>query len=199
MRIIAGEFRSRRLKTIAGQATRPTSDKLRGTLFNVLGTNVVGSVWYDCFAGSGAVGLEALSRGAAFAVFLEGRREAARVLRLNIAALGLEQRSAVMERDVLRALKGATHPADFVFLDPPYAALPEYHRVLRYLGRSPLLRPGAVVIAEHARRWSLESCYAGLARFRILKQGSSTLSLYRLSDMESPPSADTKTQEKCPA
>src|SRR3990172_9580282 len=103
MRIVAGEFRSRRLKTIAGPATRPTSDKLRETLFNVLGPSVAGSVWYDCFAGSGAVGLEALSRGATFAVFIESGPAAARVLRENIAALGLESRVAVLARDVVRA------------------------------------------------------------------------------------------------
>ena len=199
MRIIGGEFRSRRLKSLPGQTTRPTSDKLRETLFNVLGTSVSGSVWYDCFAGSGAVGLEALSRGAAFAVFIEGRRAAATVLRQNVAALGLKSRSEVRERAVLRALKDVKHPADFVFLDPPYAALPEYHRVLRHLSRSSLLRPGALLIAEHARRWSLEPCYAALARFRTLEQGSSTLSFYRLSTVESPASEDTKPLKKSSA
>ena len=198
MRIVAGEFRSRQLKSVPGRATRPTSDKLRETLFDVLGPSVAGSVWYDCFAGSGAVGLEALSRGAAFAVFLESGRAALRVLRDNIAALGLGQRCAVLERDVLRALKSAKHSADFVFLDPPYVAFPEYHRVLRYLGLSPLLRPGATVIAEHARRFSPEPRYAALARFRILEQGSSALSLYRLSATESLASSDTKNVETCP-
>ena len=196
MRIIGGEFRSRRLKSLPGQTTRPTSDKLRETLFNVLGSSISGSVWYDCFAGSGAVGLEALSRGAAFAVFVEGRRSVATVLRQNIASLGLESRSEVRERAVLQALKDVRHPADFVFLDPPYAALPEYHRVLRHLSRSSLLHPGALVIAEHARRWSLEPRYAALARFRTLEQGSSTLSFYRLSAVESPAASDTKPPKK---
>ena len=199
MRIIGGEFRSRRLKSLPGQTTRPTSDKLRETLFNVLGTSVAGSAWYDCFAGSGTVGLEALSRGAAFAVFIEGRQGAASVLRQNIAALGLEPRSDVLQQDVFRAIKGANHPADFVFLDPPYAALPEYHRILRYLGRSSLLRPGAVVIAEHTRRRPLEPHYAALVCFRTLEQGSSALSFYRLSGIKSSASAGTKTLEKCPA
>lgn len=197
MRIIAGEFRGRRLKSVPGVATRPTSDKLRETLFDVLGCSVVDSVWYDCFAGSGAVGLEALSRGAAYAVFIERGRAAARVLRSNIAALGLEQRSAVLEQAVAPALARARpaalkRPADFVFLDPPYTAASEYRRVLNLLafraGEAELLRPNAMVIAEHARRSPLEPRYGALARFRVLEQGSSALSFYRLSNPERPAS-----------
>src|SRR5688572_14172585 len=120
MRIIAGEFRSRRLKTPPGRATRPTSDRLRETLFNVIGPAVAGSTWYDCFAGSGAVGLEAISRGAAFVFFLETARDAARVLGENIAALDVAGRCRVIEKPVAQALARADRPADFVYLDPPY-------------------------------------------------------------------------------
>lgn len=183
MRIVAGEFRSRRLKSLPGQATRPTSDKLRETLFDVL-VGVAGSVWYDCFAGSGAVGLEVLSRGAAYAVFIESSRAAVRVLRSNIAALGVEKRCTVLEKAVMPALARADLPANFVFLDPPYTASVEYSRVLNFLGdrpeESPLLRPNAVVISEHARRSPLEPRYGALARFRVLEQGSSALSFYRI-------------------
>lgn len=183
MRIVAGEFRSRRLKSLPGQATRPTSDKLRETLFDVL-VGVAGSVWYDCFAGSGAVGLEALSRGAAYAVFIESIRAAARVLRSNIAKLGLEGRCTVLEKAVLPGLARANLPADFVFLDPPYTASAEYNGVLAFLGdrgqQSGLLRPRAVVIAEHAARAALAPRYGSLARFRVLEQGSSALSFYRI-------------------
>lgn len=195
MRIIAGQFRGRRLKSVPGVATRPTSDKLRETLFDVLGCTVVDSVWYDCFAGSGAVGLEALSRGAASALFIESHRAAARVLRANIAALGLEQRCAVLEQAVAPALARARpvalqRPADFVFLDPPYTTASEYRRVLDLLGaatgEAELLRPNAMVIAEHARRSPLELHYGALARFRVLEQGSSALSFYRLAVAESP-------------
>src|SRR5262245_3275463 len=98
MRIIAGEFRSRRIKTVPGLATRPTSDKLRGTLFDALGAAVAGSIWYDCYAGSGAVGLEALSRGADYALFIESSRAALRVVRGNIAALGMEDRCELIEQ-----------------------------------------------------------------------------------------------------
>jgi len=185
MRIIAGEFRSRRLKSLPGRATRPTSDKLRGTLFDVLGPAVTGSTWYDCYAGSGPVGLEALSRGAAYAVFIERSRTAARVLRVNIAELGLEGRCTVLEKAALPALAHAKLPADFVFLDPPYTATAEYNGILAFLAdrgqQSGLLRPGAVVIAEHAGRLPLAPRYGSLARFRVLEQGSSVLSFFRLA------------------
>jgi 16S rRNA (guanine966-N2)-methyltransferase len=180
MRIIGGEFRSRRLKTVPGLATRPTSDKLRETLFDVLGPDVTGSVWYDCFAGSGAVGLEALSRAADFAVFVESATAAVRVLQQNVAALGVEQRCLEIQKPVAAALVQAGRPAGFVFLDPPYAAALEYRRVLSLLGEGALLKPHGMVIAEHARRSPLEPAYGRLARYRVLEQGDSALSFYKL-------------------
>lgn len=182
MRITGGEFRSRPLKAVSGLAVRPTSDKLRETLFNILGGKAAGSVWYDCFAGSGAVGLEALSRGALFVVFIESSRAAAHVLRANVGALAVEHRCEIIEQPVAKALASrsrATRPADFVFLDPPYGLEVEYAKVLNFLGKEKLLRPEGVAIAEHARRDSLEARYGALARYRVLEQGDSALSFYR--------------------
>jgi len=178
MRIIAGEFRSRRLKSVPGTATRPTSDKLRETLFNVLGARVAGSSWYDCFAGSGAVGLEALSRGAAFVVFVENAGAAVRVLRENVSALGVEDRCEVADQPAVAALARARRAAGFVFLDPPYTADVEYRRILTFFGESRLLRPGGLVIAEHARRSPLGESYGRLLRTRVLEQGDSALSFF---------------------
>lgn len=180
MRIIAGEFRSRRLRTLPGLATRPTSDKLRETLFNVVGARVAGSVWYDCYAGSGAVGLEALSRGAHFVVFVESGRPAVRVLRANITALGVEPRCLVVQERAGTALARAIRAADFVFLDPPYAAADDYRSALELLGTSELLKPGGIAIAEHARRAPLGAEYGSLTRYRVVEQGDSALSFYRL-------------------
>lgn len=179
MRIIAGEYRSRRLKTLSGLATRPTSDKLRETLFNVLGDAVRGSFWYDCCAGSGAVGLEALSRGAAHVVFLESSRSVVDVLRQNVQALGVLDRSTVLNQPVVSALAVAKRPPDFVFLDPPYDAAGEYQRVLAFFGGGRLLKPAGIVIAEHARRAPLGERYGILGRYRVLDQGDSALSFYR--------------------
>ncbi len=181
MRVIGGEFRSRRLKTLPGMATRPTADKLRETLFDVLGPAVEGSVWFDCYAGSGAVGIEALSRGAACVVFIEANRAAARVIRDNVAAVGAQERSRLLEKPVTSALRHLDNPADFVFLDPPYADAAEYRRALELLGTATMLAPGARIIAEHARRQPLDERYGALARYRVLEQGDNALSFYMVA------------------
>jgi len=193
MRIIAGEFRGRRLKTLPGPATRPTSDKLRETLFNVLGPAVDGAVFYDCFAGSGAVGLEALSRGAAHVVFIEKGRGATRVLRENIKALGVEGRVTVLEQAVAQALARTVRQADFVFLAPPYDDAREYDRVLSLVGDPAApLAPGAVVIAEHARRPAPAARFGRLDRFRLLEQGSSALSFYEVAAAAGPSTVSSR-------
>jgi 16S rRNA (guanine966-N2)-methyltransferase len=172
MRIIAGEFRSRRLKTLPGMSLRPTSDRLRETLFNVLGDSLRGARFVDCYAGSGAVGLEALSRGAASVVFVEQSTAALRVLRDNIRSLGVDARATVIESPADRALRRLDH-ADIVFLDPPYAAAEEYQSSLEALRNS-----AALIVAEHASRTEI-AAPEEWARVRLLKQGDSALSFFR--------------------
>ncbi len=185
MRVIGGEFRSRRLSAPQGEATRPTSDRLRETLFNVLGPAVQGARFLDLYAGSGAVGVEALSRGAAFCAFAERGPAALAAIRENLASLGLgsSARARVEGRSAqaaLQRLPGAAESFDFVFLDPPYEASGEYTETLAILGREGprLLRPGATVIAEHARRGDLPERFGVLARRRLLQQGDAALSFY---------------------
>jgi 16S rRNA (guanine(966)-N(2))-methyltransferase RsmD len=183
MRIIAGEFKSRRLKTLPGAKTRPTSDKLRETLFNVLGASVQGAVFADGYAGSGAVGLEALSRGAEFVYFLENHRPAVRVIEANLKSLGLVEGYQVLAVDVcagLRILAERGARLDLVFLDPPYKAAEEYSRALALLGASKLLAAGARVIAEHHPKLALDPRYGALARTRSLRHGDSALSFYSI-------------------
>ncbi|MGH9789227.1 MAG: 16S rRNA (guanine(966)-N(2))-methyltransferase RsmD [Candidatus Acidiferrales bacterium] len=183
MRIIAGEFKSRRLKTLPGAKTRPTSDKLRETLFNVLGASVQGAVFADCYAGSGAVGLEALSRGAEFVYFLENHRPAVRIIEQNLKSLGIAEGYDLLAVDVcagFRILQERGARLDLVFLDPPYKAADEYDRALALLGESKLLAPGARVIAEHHPKQPLEERYGALARTRTLRHGDSVLSFYIL-------------------
>lgn len=177
MRVIAGELRSRRLKTLPGRAVRPTSDRLRETLFSVLGQAVVGKVFVDAYAGSGAVGIEALSRGAARAIFIESDPKAAVVIRENLRALGLERKATIVRRPVASALGALA--ADIVFLDPPYEQVREYETVLGLLGQS----PPALVIAEHATRTLLAPAYGLLERGRVLRHGDSSLSFYRRPGM----------------
>jgi 16S rRNA (guanine966-N2)-methyltransferase len=192
MRVIAGTYRSRILKSLKGLALRPTSDRLRETLFNVLGPAVAGARFVDVFAGTGAVGVEALSRGAAEVVFIEKHPPAVALIRKNLESLGIRSGATVLGADALRgleklaAMRAAKYtenapPFDFVFLDPPYAATEEYARVLRFLGSAPFLAAGSLIIAEHHKKFDLPAHAGSLARFRVLKQGDATLSFYRFS------------------
>ena len=155
MRIIAGSYRSRTLAAPPGMATRPTSDRLRETLFDVLAPRIEGAVFLDLYAGSGAVGIEALSRGAARVEFVERAPAALAVLRENLSKLGVTDGFRIHNRGVggfLRLLKAGAE-FDLVFLDPPYDAAREYAETLGSLGgdSAAALAPGALVIAEHRR------------------------------------------------
>ena len=188
MRIIAGQFRSRVLIAPPGQGTRPTSDRLRETLFNVLGERVRDCQFADLYAGSGAVGMEALSRGAAHCLLAERAPAAIAALRRNVAALHVAGLCLLETRSVARALAEAGRLGrtfDIVFLDPPYEAAAEYAATLSRLGEltPPLLREGAVVVAEHARRTALAEVHGVLRRTRLLEQGDAALSLYAIGDV----------------
>jgi 16S rRNA (guanine966-N2)-methyltransferase len=188
MRIIAGTYRSRILKSLKGLALRPTSDRLRETLFDVLGPAVEGARFLDVFAGTGAVGIEAISRGAVQVVFIENHGPAATLIRRNLESLGLRSGFQILAED---ALKGLTKLADrqqpgdpgfdFVFVDPPYAAAEQYDRVLEFLGSAALLTQGATVIAEHRRTVELPLQVGKLRRSRMLRQGDAALTFYRVS------------------
>jgi 16S rRNA (guanine966-N2)-methyltransferase len=188
MRVIAGQFRSRPLAAPKGQDTRPTSDRLRETLFNVLAPRITGSVVLDLYAGSGAVGIEAISRGAQEVIFVENADSALRAIRANLASLHIHGNYAIEARSTTAALKrlaSADRKPNIVFLDPPYADLSEYESTLNLLGNEclPLLAPGAVVIAEHLKKLDLAASYGELNRYRTLKQGDSFLSFYSLSQV----------------
>ncbi|HVP49300.1 MAG TPA: 16S rRNA (guanine(966)-N(2))-methyltransferase RsmD [Bryobacteraceae bacterium] len=172
MRVIGGEFRSRRLKSIPGLATRPTPDRLRETLFDILGSRVEGAVFLDAYAGTGAVGIEALSRGAARAVFIERGKSAVKVLRENLASLGIESRAAVVLGAAVPLV--GRHKADIVFLDPPYDREDEYGLLLQILAEE----PPALVIAQHSVRLRLPETSGRLSRRRVVRQGDNALSLY---------------------
>ncbi len=172
MRVIGGEFRSRRLRSIPGAATRPTPDRLRETLFDILTRRIQGGTFLDAYAGTGAVGIEALSRGASHAYFLERNRFALDAIRDNLASLALDSRAKVVPGPVLLTI--ARHPADIVFLDPPYDLDREYASVLALLSESP---PPLVVI-QHSTRRTLPDAEGRLRRTRLLKQGDNALSFY---------------------
>jgi len=169
MRVIGGEFRSRRLKAVEGRATRPTPDRLRETLFDVLAGRVEGAVFVDAYAGTGAVGIEALSRGAARCVFVESGRQAVEAIRENLRALGIEGRASVVVGKVVAAL--GRQAADIVFMDPPYEMEGEYRAALEQAN-------AGLVIAQHSVRFDPGDAHGELRRVRILKQGNNALSFY---------------------
>lgn len=184
MRVIAGKYRSRRLAAPEGMQTRPTSDRLRETLFNVIAPSIGDSVWLDLFAGSGAVGIEALSRGARSVYFVEAGPRAARTIRQNLASLGIEEGFEVIEREAATALRMLDSQAvlcDFCFLDPPYRKMGDYEQVLGFLSQSRMLKPEALVIAEHDKHFDPGEAFGSLRRGRILRQGDAVLSFYRKS------------------
>ena len=183
MRIIAGQYRSRKLIAPPGTATRPTSDRLRETLFNVLGERVVDSVWLDLFAGSGAIGLEALSRGARMVYFVETNAGALKAIRANLNSLAIKEGYELQDREVgqaLRALDAAAVVCDFCFMDPPYAHFGSYEQTLGFLSQSRVIGANSVAIAEHDKHSDLLDQYGALQRYRKLRQGDAVLSFYRL-------------------
>jgi 16S rRNA (guanine966-N2)-methyltransferase len=173
MRVIAGEFRSRRLKSLPGVATRPTPDRLRETLFDVLGPQMPGCVLIDAYAGTGAVGIEALSRGASRAIFIEKNRAAVEVIRENLAALALAKRAEVFTGKAAAVLPRLR--AGIAFLDPPYELAAEYETGLAALDQSET----PLVILQHSSRFSPPENSGQLQRYRVLKQGDNSLSFYR--------------------
>lgn len=182
MRIIAGKYRSRKIAAPSGEATRPTSDRLRETLFNVLAARCPDSVWIDCFAGSGAVGLEAFSRGARQVYFLEQEKKALRAIRANLQELEIDEGYEVLERDALaglRQLDGLAVRCDVCFVDPPWSEHGSYAQVLGFLSQSQLLADDAVVVAEHEKHFDPGEAVGALVRTRKLRQGDAVLSFYR--------------------
>ncbi len=184
MRIIAGAYRGLHLRTLKGANLRPTSDQLRETLFDVLGPSVEGTTFLDAYAGSGAVGLEALSRGVRDVTFIEHHRPASLLIRQNLAALGIDEGYQLLTCAVLTGLERLETRGerfDFVFLAPPSEEIREYHHTLRQLARGPLILPASLVVVEHSRHVRLEGEYGALRQTRLLRHGDAQLAFYRLA------------------
>ena len=186
MRIIAGQYRRRTLRSLPGIEIRPTADRLRETLFNVLCAGdpaaLAESTWLDLYAGTGAVGIEALSRGARMVYFVESSRAAAEVIAGNLKSLGIRSGFRIMKVEAGKALRQLEAPgsvADFVFLDPPYSLHDEYAKTLAALAESKLLRERSTVIVEHEKRFDPGEAFGKLRRYRKLVQGEAALGFYR--------------------
>lgn len=184
MRVIGGAARGRSLRSLPGRDIRPTADRVREALFNILQAEVAGGRFLDLFAGTGAVGIEALSRGAAAATFVEQRRRHAALIRRNLEACGLSGRARVLEGDVLALLRRAPvgeEPYGLVFLDPPYQASDLRRAALQALPGSGLLAPGARIVAECPSRGP-RTAVQNLTLERVARYGEAALYLYRAGD-----------------
>jgi 16S rRNA (guanine966-N2)-methyltransferase len=187
MRVIAGKYRGRPLRSLRGTDIRPTSDRLRETLFNILTAGnpdaLAGTLWLDLFAGTGAVGIEALSRGARQIYFVENSLPATKLIEQNLHSLGIADGHKILQGDLLRILWRLHREhvaADVVFLDPPYRMQYAYEESLSALAESSLVWAMTLVIAEHEKTFDPGDEFGSLRRIRRLVQGNVALSFYRI-------------------
>jgi 16S rRNA (guanine966-N2)-methyltransferase len=189
MRIISGKYRSRQLRSLPGLDLRPTSDRLRETLFNVLCAGkpaaLEGSSWLDLYAGTGAVGIEALSRGARMVCFVESSKKAQALIAANLKSLEISSGFQILGVEVAKSIHQLSRGQsrfDYVFIDPPYRLEEEYAKTLAALSDSSLIGSGSVLIAEHQKRFKPEALVGTSHLYRTLLQGDAGLSFYRLVD-----------------
>jgi 16S rRNA (guanine966-N2)-methyltransferase len=188
MRVIAGTFKSRLLTSPPGTSTRPTSDRLRETLFNILGPRIEGCRFVDLFAGTGAVGIEALSRGAAHVFFAEKAAPAIKALRTNLTTLKITHGFTLEERGTTPLLQRllSLGAVNIVYIDPPYESENDYTQTLGFLGspaNARLLTTDALVLAEHSSKdFQPAERYGRLERTRIYKQGDTSVSFYAIAE-----------------
>ena len=181
MRVIAGYYRGRNLRSPPSMQVRPTSDRLRETLFNVLAPRIEGARFLDLCAGSGAVGIEALSRGASHVTFVDRSRKMCALVESNLDLCGVpEEETEVLMAEAAEFLRrDATHKDrkwDIAFFDPPYAS--DYMPVLYLFGDRAILEDDGILIVEHHHKNELKDEVGDIRRWRILKQGDSALSFY---------------------
>lgn len=175
MRIISGKFRSRRLKGSPPPGIRPTSDKLRETVFNILGPGIDGTTFLDGCAGTGAIGIEAMSRGASFVYFVEQSRKACQMIRENLKELDVRDGFKVLEMDLSKAFD-IVGSVDIAFIDPPYERGDLYDITLQRF-------QGDLLIMEHSKRTDLPETAGRIRKIRSLVQGDAALAFYRAEMM----------------
>lgn len=186
MRVISGTRRGRTLKGPGRLPIRPTADRVREALFNVLRERTPGSRVLDLFAGTGAIGIEALSRGAQAATFVEQSGAARRILGVNLERCGFLEAGHVIASEVMACLDGWPRggvPFDLVVADPPYT-FQDWEPLLSLIGRGAMMAPQAIVVLEHAAKTSLPEKVGSLIRFRSHRYGDTALSFYREHDTQ---------------
>jgi len=182
MRVTGGTGRGKRLKAPPGLRVRPTADKVKQALFNILGGKVEGAVFLDLFAGAGGIGIEALSRGAARVVFVDDSRRSLDVIRKNIEQTGFGDHAEVVASRAEAYVRRAPERFDLLFLDPPYAA--ELKPLLELISGAGILKPGAIVLAEHFRKQLSPEKAGALTLYREAKYGDTVLAFYQAQEPE---------------
>ena len=180
MRVISGRYKGRRLKGPDGTELRPTGDRLKETLFNILGPSIGGAAVLDVFGGTGAIGIEALSRGAREVVFIENTTAGERLIHQNLRLCGIGSGYRILQQDVFKALRSLSRQgfqADIAFFDPPYNWEPYRDLIEITVNKGLLLEHGRTVI-EHHRKALLPETGEGYQRVRIVRQGDHCLSFY---------------------
>ena len=183
MRVITGTARGRRLKELKGQQTRPTTDKVKEAVFSAIQFEVESARVLDLFAGTGQLGIEALSRGAAHAVFVDNRKEAVELIRENLALTDLAQKGQVLCSDALGYLQAGREAFDLIFLDPPYAA-PLLEQALESIARFDILASDGIIIAESPADKQLPAACAGCVRTKEYRYGKIKVTHYRRAQAE---------------
>ncbi|MBR2471932.1 MAG: 16S rRNA (guanine(966)-N(2))-methyltransferase RsmD [Clostridia bacterium] len=178
MRVISGSARGAKLKTIEGNATRPTTDKVKGAIFNILANDIYGKKVLDLYAGSGALGIEALSRGAEMSVFAEKSAQAADIIKQNLEHTKLTNKAKILKNDVFAVLKTILEKFDLIFLDPPYAeelAL----LTLKAIDEAKILADGGIIIAETDEGQMLPETVGELQLYDKRKYGRININFYK--------------------
>jgi len=191
MRVISGKFRGRRLKGPKGVELRPTGDRLKETLFNILKPGIAGAVMLDVFSGTGAIGIEAISRGAGQVIFIERDSAAVDLIRHNLELCGIKEGFSIIQQDTFKALRSLARQgfqSDIIFFDPPYDWQP-YSDLLKLVLKPELASRRTSAVMEHIRKSVLPDTGDGYHRYRLVRQGSSCLSFYRL-DFKSRPKSN---------
>jgi 16S rRNA (guanine966-N2)-methyltransferase len=179
MRVTGGEGRGRRLKVPSGSRVRPTSDKVKQALFNILGDRVIGAAFLDLYAGAGGIGIEALSRGAGRVVFVDSSRESLVVIRINIEKTGFESRAWTERSKAEAFIRKPSESYDIIFLDPPYAD--EMQPLLELISCSGLVKPDGIVVAEHFKKQLSPERAGSLALYREARYGDTVLAFYKMT------------------
>ena len=178
MRVIAGKVKGRKLVTVPGAGTRPVSDKVKGAVFDILASEVVGAHFLDLFGGTGSVGIEALSRGAGWADFVDQEPKACAIIKGNLREIGFSERGHVYCTGVGKALGFLKEAYGVVFMDPPYDQAKLIEGVVERLGKSALLLPGGMIVVCHASRSPLADRYDGVSLQKRRRYGDTTVSIF---------------------